>query len=115
MPSARKSNRIVIKIKINAAWPKRPAGTGESGPGAISSAARRTHFPEWMESNQPLRKNAALDFQNHRQNQRTLGRMFIDVTLQVHANFFLDDAPVGFFFGVGLLHGVDDHRAGAGN
>lgn len=34
MPRARKSNRMVIKIKINAAWPKREAG--ESGPGAIS-------------------------------------------------------------------------------
>ena len=41
--------------------------------------------------------------------------MFVDVALQVDANFFFDDAPVGFFFGVGLLDGFHDHFAGAGD
>ena len=41
--------------------------------------------------------------------------MFIDVALQVYADFFLDDAPVGFFFGIGLLDGFQDDFASAGD
>ena len=46
-----------------------------------------------------------LDFEDYRQNQRAFGGLFADVALEVHANFFLDNRPVGTFFGVRSIDG----------
>ena len=54
-----------------------------------------------------------LDFEDYGEDERALGGLLVDVALEVDADFFLDDAPVGFFFGVGLLDGFDDDFAGA--
>jgi hypothetical protein len=40
--------------------------------------------------------------------------LFVDVALQVYADFFFDYGPVGFFFGVGLFDGFQDYFASAG-
>src|ERR1700751_380014 len=43
------------------------------------------------------------NFENDRENERAFGCLFVDVALEVYANFFLDDGPVGAFFGVGRI------------
>ena len=60
-------------------------------------------------------KIQSLDFEDNRKDQGSLGGLFVDVALEVDADFFFDDAPVGFFFGVGLLDGFEDDFAGAGD
>ena len=52
-----------------------------------------------------------LDFEDYGEDERALGGLLVDVALEVDADFFLDDAPIGFFFGVGLLDGFDDDFA----
>ncbi len=47
---------------------------------------------------------ARLDFQDDWQDQRAFAGVFVDVAFQVDADFFLQDAPVDFFFGVGILN-----------
>jgi hypothetical protein len=39
--------------------------------------------------------------------------VFVDVALQVYADFFFHYRPVHFFFGVGLLNRFQDYVAGA--
>src|SRR5712692_226550 len=56
----------------------------------------------------------SLVFEDDGKNERPLGGLLVDVALEVDANLFFDDAPVGFFFGVRLLDGFQDDRAGAG-
>lgn len=76
--------------------------------GARCGAARVEKFP--MESEM---KTETSDFQDYGEDERALGGLLVDVALEVDADFFLDDAPIGFFFGVGLLDGFDDDLAGA--
>src|SRR5882757_3387880 len=54
-----------------------------------------------------------LDLKNDGKNQGPFGGLLVDVALQVHANLFLDDAPVGFFLGVGFLDGLHNHQSRA--
>src|SRR5882672_10869610 len=58
---------------------------------------------------------ARLHFEDDGKNQGPLGGLLADVAFQVHADFFLDDAPVGFFFGVGFFDGLQDDQPRAGN
>src|SRR5229473_3261594 len=58
---------------------------------------------------------ARLHFEDDGKNQGPLGGLLADVALQVHADFFLDDAPVGFFFGVGFFDRLQDDEPRAGN
>ena len=49
---------------------------------------------------------------------RIRGRLevvFVDVALQVYADFFFHDGPIHFFFGVGLFDRFQDDLAGAGH
>ncbi len=43
---------------------------------------------------------AGSQLQNHREDQGTLGSLFLQIAPQVHANFFLDNAPIRFFLGI---------------
>src|SRR6266436_3990291 len=45
-----------------------------------------------------------LHFQNHRQNQRPLRRLLIDISLQIHANLFLNHRPVRPLLQIRILH-----------
>src|SRR6266446_4213475 len=58
---------------------------------------------------------AHLHFEDDGKNEGPLGGLLADVAFQVHADFFLDDAPVGFFFGVGFFNGLQDDEPRAGN
>src|SRR5713101_3500385 len=51
--------------------------------------------------------------ENDGEDERALGGLFVDVAFQVHADFFLDDAPVGFFLRIGLLDGLQNDVARA--
>src|SRR6266446_6593833 len=89
MPKARKSKSTVTRMKTKAArlaW-----GCGVGG------------VP------------AHLHFEDDGKNEGPLGGLLADVAFQVHADFFLDDAPVGFFFGVGFFDGLQDDEPRAGN
>src|ERR1700676_1486310 len=55
------------------------------------------------------------DFEDDGKDQGALGGVFVDVALEVDADFFFDYGPVGFFFGVGLLDGFEDDFAGSGD
>src|SRR6267142_1514732 len=65
------------------------------------------------QSQNALELRPGSDFEDDGKNQGPLGSLLADVALQVHADFFLDDAPVGFFFGVGFFYGLqnDEPRA----
>src|SRR6266852_2531835 len=67
------------------------------------------------QSREALELRPRLDFEDDGKNQGPLGSLLADVALQVHADFFLDDAPVGFFFGVGFFNGLQDDEPRAGN
>src|SRR6266850_4544895 len=67
------------------------------------------------QSQNALELRTCSDFEDDGKNQGPLGGLLADVALQVHADFFLDDAPVGFFFGVGFFDGLQDDEARAGN
>lgn len=54
-----------------------------------------------------------LDLKNDGKNQRPLGCLLVDVALQIDANLFLDDPPVGFFFSIGFLDGFHNHQSRA--
>src|SRR5258706_5395157 len=56
-----------------------------------------------------------LNFENYRQDKRALGSLLADVALEVHANFFLDDRPVGTFFGVRSVDGAQYDVTGTGD
>src|SRR6266850_5599970 len=71
------------------------------------------NFTEYSVDSCSLRGGS--DFQNDGKDQGTLGSLFVDVALEVDADFFLDDAPVGFFFGVGLFDRLHDDLPRAGN
>src|SRR6266702_7914231 len=92
MPNARKSNATMMRMKMNAPPPTLGAGV------VVGSAIQQRNL---------------LDFENHGKNQRPLGSLLVDVTFEVHANLFLDDAPVGFFLGVRLLDGLHNHNSRA--
>src|SRR5690348_1098480 len=55
------------------------------------------------------------DFEDDGQNQRPLWCLLVEVTFQVDANLFFDDAPVGLFLWRRLLDCTDDDVAGAGD
>src|SRR5882672_10966439 len=67
------------------------------------------------QSQNALELRTCSDFEDDGKNQGPLGGLLADVALQVHADFFLDDAPVGFFFGVGFFYGLQDDEPRAGN
>src|SRR5882762_194998 len=79
------------------------------GPGAVycKNFTRQSH--------EALERWPCSDFEDDRKNQGPFGGLLADVALQVHANFFLDDAPVGFFFGVGLFDRLQNDEPRAGN
>jgi len=81
-------------------------------------SSRLNQFYDWLclpeKSGSPPAR-AELNFQDYGEDEGALGGLFVDVTLQVDADFFLNDAPVGFFFGVGLFDGFHDDFAGAGD
>src|SRR5215470_2488979 len=88
----------------------RSGSTGAMMPNASMSNATMTRMktkvaPPGPEARGRVREvvsaiGSGLHFENHRKNERPLGGLFVDVALQVHADFFFDDAPVGVFFGV---------------
>src|SRR5260370_41946745 len=92
-PNARKSNATIGRMKTKVAVPTLGAGVVVGS--AISSSLS--------------------DFENNGEGQGPLGSLFVDVALQVHANFFLDYAPVRFFLGIRFLNGLHDHQPRAGN
>ena len=51
------------------------------------------------------------NLQNHRQDQRALGRLLKEKSAQVSANLFLDYSPVRAFFNTGLVNGSDHSRS----
>src|SRR6266850_7770842 len=67
------------------------------------------------QSQNALELRTCSDFEDDGKNQGPLGSLLADVALQVHADFFLDDAPVGFFFGVRFFDGLQDDEPRAGN
>ena len=82
--------------------------------GGVPSKSPNAHTPP-RKSQVTGRQSRDLDFEDYRQDQRPLGGLLTYVPLEVDADFFLDDAPIGFFFGVGLLDGFHDDFARAGD
>jgi len=61
----------------------------------------------------PVPPRRPSDFEDDRKDERALGGVFVDIALEVNANFFLDDGPVGLFLGVRLFDGLEDDLASA--
>ncbi len=54
-------------------------------------------------------------FENDGEDQRALRRLFFQIAAQIDTNFFLDNAPVGFFLGIRLLDCAEDHFTRTGD
>src|SRR5215813_14519108 len=54
-------------------------------------------------------------FEDDGQDQRPLRGLLVDVTLQVHANLFLDNRPIGALLRIRAMDGPENDIAGAGN
>src|ERR1700740_23833 len=107
LPSARSGS--------NAGWSvntRCPAGS-KTG---LAGAARRNHGARRRVGSLPSPPLATplrgLDFEDDREDQGALRGVLIDVALQIHPDLFLYYAPVGLFFRIGLLDGLEHNFAG---
>src|SRR5262249_59092586 len=53
--------------------------------------------------------NTQLNFQNHRQYERPLGRLFIEELLQILPDLFFDHSPIATFFYRGVSNRIRQH------
>src|SRR5882724_10874996 len=55
------------------------------------------------------------NFEDDRKDQRALRSLLVDVTLEINADFFFDDRPVGTLFGIGRVDRTQDDIARTGD
>src|SRR5215472_1227872 len=80
-----------------------------------SMASRRSKSARRYERRIGLVSGTALShFEDYGENQRSLGGLLLEIASEIHADLFLDDAPVGFLFLIRLFHGAKNDFACAG-